>query len=101
MSRSPHRWSAVIQPSPPDLQTSNVNISSTRKDDGPITGYAVNQGLTAKIRNLPKGGALISAAIAAGGDAARLNGVSFAIEDDAALLVEARKNAFADARGKA
>ena len=58
-------------------------------------------GLTAKVRDLPKAGALISAAIAAGGDAARLNGVSFAIEDDAALLVEARKKAFANARAKA
>ncbi len=84
-----------------DLQTSNVTVSSTRKEDGPITGYVVNQGLTAKIRNLPKGGALMSAAIAAGGDASRLNGVSFAIEDDAALLVDARKKAFADARKKA
>lgn len=84
-----------------DLQTSNAGIEATRKDDGPITGYRVNQGLTAKIRNLPKGGELLSAAIAAGGDAARLNGVSFAIEDDAALLAQARKKAFANARTKA
>lgn len=84
-----------------DLQTSNVNISSTRKDNGTVTGYSVNQGLSAKIRNLARAGGLLSAAIAAGGDAARLNGVSFAIEDDAALLVEARKKAFADARAKA
>ena len=84
-----------------DLQTSNVGIGSIRKDDGKITGYTVNQGLTAKIRNIPKAGPVMSAAIAAGGDAARLNGVSFAIENDAALLSEARKKAFADARAKA
>jgi uncharacterized protein len=84
-----------------DLQTSNVTISSTRKDDGAITGYTVTQGLTAKIRKLAQGGALISAAVTAGGDAARLNGVSFAIENDTALLAEARKKAFADARAKA
>ncbi|WP_250030022.1 SIMPL domain-containing protein [Paractinoplanes maris] len=84
-----------------DLQTSNVSVTSTRKDDGSITGYTVNQGLTAKIRKLSRGGALMSAAIAAGGDAARLNGVSFGIENDAALLAEARKKAFADARAKA
>ncbi len=84
-----------------DLQTSNAGIGATRNDGGKITGYTVNQGLTAKIRNLPRAGSLMSAAIAAGGDAARLNGVSFAVEDNAALLTQARKKAFADARAKA
>ena len=84
-----------------DLQTSNATVVSTRKDDGTITGYTANQGLTAKIRKLKRGGALLSAALTAAGDAARLNGVSFAIEDDAALLAEARRKAFADARTKA
>jgi uncharacterized protein YggE len=84
-----------------DLQTSNMGISPTRNDDEVVTGYTVSQGLTAKVRNLPQAGALMSAAIAAGGDAARLNGVSFVIEDDAALLAEARRKAFADARRKA
>jgi uncharacterized protein YggE len=84
-----------------DLQTSNVGVSSRMNDDRQIVGYTVNQGITAKTRDLPKAGALMSTAIAAGGDAARLNGVTFGIEDDAALLAEARKKAFADARGKA
>ncbi|MFC7534001.1 SIMPL domain-containing protein [Actinoplanes sp. GCM10030250] len=84
-----------------DLQTSNVSINTKQDDDQKVTGYTVVQGLTAKIRELPRAGEVISAATAAGGDAARLNGVSYAIEDDAALLTDARKKAFADARGKA
>lgn len=84
-----------------DLQTSNVSITSRLDDDQDVLGYTVSQGLTAKIRDLPRAGALISAAIAAGGDAARLNGVSFAVEHDGALLAEARRKAFADARDKA
>lgn len=84
-----------------DLQTSDVGITTRHDDNQQIVGYTVSQGLTAKIRNLPQAGAVISAAIAAGGDAARLNGVSFAIEDDAALLAEARRRAFAEARAKA
>jgi uncharacterized protein YggE len=84
-----------------DLQTANVSINATSDDSGKITGYSVNQGLTATIRNLPKAGAMMTAAITAGGDAARLNGVSFAIEKNTALIAEARKKAFADARGKA
>jgi uncharacterized protein len=83
-----------------DLQTSNVSIGSKVNDHQEIIGYTVNQGLTAKIRNLPRAGALMTAAVAAGGDAARLNGATFTIENDAALLAEARKKAFADARGK-
>jgi len=74
-----------------DLQTSNISIVPKLNDKQAIAGYTVSQALTAKIRNLPHAGELMSAAIAAGGDAARLNGVSFAIENDAALLTEARK----------
>jgi uncharacterized protein len=84
-----------------DLQTSVFSVGSKVNDDQTITGYTVRQGLTVKIRNLPRAGELMSAAIAAGGDAARLNGVSFAIENDGALLAEARRKAFADARQKA
>ncbi|MEU8665179.1 SIMPL domain-containing protein [Actinoplanes philippinensis] len=84
-----------------DLQTTNISVSSTSDDDGKVTGYSVNQGLNATIRDLTKAGTLMTAAIAAGGDAARLNGVSFTIEKNATLLAEARKKAFADARSKA
>jgi uncharacterized protein YggE len=84
-----------------DLQTSNLSISSRANDAQAIIGYTVNQGLTVKIRKLRRAGELLSAAIAAGRDAARLNGVSFAIDNDAALLAEARRKAFADARQKA
>jgi uncharacterized protein YggE len=84
-----------------DLQTSNLSIGPKMNQAQAIVGYIVNQGLTVKIRNLRRAGELLSAAIAAGGDAARLNGVSLAIDNDAALLARARRNAFADARQKA
>ncbi|MFI5843179.1 SIMPL domain-containing protein [Catenuloplanes sp. NPDC051500] len=84
-----------------DLQTSNVAVGATENDDKKVVGYTASQGLTATIRDLPGAGALLSTAVAAGGDAARLTGVSFSIEDSAGLLAEARKRAFADARDKA
>jgi uncharacterized protein len=84
-----------------DLQTANASIQPTYGRQGRIVGYAVNEGLTAKIRTTSDAGALITAAIAAGGDAARLSGVSFEIEQDDALLAAARRNAFADAQAKA
>jgi uncharacterized protein len=84
-----------------DLQTSSLSIGPKMNQAQVIIGYIVSQGLTVKIRNLRRAGELLSAAIAAGGDAARLNGVSLAIDNDAALLATARRNAFADARRKA
>ncbi|HWS34543.1 MAG TPA: SIMPL domain-containing protein, partial [Actinoplanes sp.] len=84
-----------------DLQTSNVDITTKTDDKGKITGYTVNQGITATVRNLAKAGALIADAVRAGGDAARLSGVAFTIGDDTGLLAEARRKAFADARAKA
>jgi len=84
-----------------DLQTSAFSVGSKVDDHQAITGYTATEGLTAKIRELPRAGQVMSAAIAAGGDAARLNGVSFAIDNDAALLAKARRGAFADARRKA
>ncbi|MEV0903058.1 SIMPL domain-containing protein [Actinoplanes sp. NPDC049802] len=84
-----------------DLQTSGADISARRDDKGKLTGYTVIQGLTARIRNLDRAGATLTETVTAGGDAARLNGVSFAVDDDTALLAEARKRAFADAEAKA
>jgi uncharacterized protein len=84
-----------------DLQTSDVGIHSTHGKQGAITGYAVNEGLTARIRTISEAGSLIAAGVAAGGDAARLLGVSFEIEKDDALVAEARRKAFADAQAKA
>jgi hypothetical protein len=83
------------------MQTANVEIFPRYKRGGGISGYQVSHQLTVKIRQLDKAGATLSAAVDAGGNAARLFGVSFTIEDDSALLAEARKKAFSDAKAKA
>ena len=84
-----------------DLQTSDVGINPTHGRRGAITGYAVNEGLTARIRTISEAGSLITAGVAAGGDAARLLGVSIEVEKDDELLATARRKAFADAQAKA
>ncbi len=86
---------------PADLQTSQVDIESVQNDAGQVTGYTVSESLTAKIRSIPRAGTILAAAVAAGGNAARLSGVSFVVERNDALLAEARRKAFADARAKA
>jgi uncharacterized protein YggE len=84
-----------------DLQTSDVSLTSSADDQGRPNGYTVNEQLTAKLRDLSRAGRTISDAVAAGGNAARLQGVSFDLEDNAALLQKARDAAFADAERKA
>ena len=53
------------------------------------------------LKNITTAGATISDLVAAGGDAARLQGVAFGLDDDAALRAKARELAFADARAAA
>jgi uncharacterized protein len=84
-----------------DIQTAGIDIYPRYARGGAISGYQVSHQLTVKIRDLAKAGAIISAAVDAGGNAARLSGVSFAIEDDDTLLAQARRQAFADAKAKA
>jgi uncharacterized protein YggE len=66
-----------------------------------VTGYQAQQQLTVTMHDVSRAGEQIGAAVAAGGDAARLSGLTFRIDDDSALLTEARRNAFADAKAKA
>lgn len=68
--------------------------------EGP-NGYDVFQSLSVKLRNLDDAGAAISDAAAAGGNATRINGVSFEFSDSDALLEDARERAFAAAKEKA
>ena len=85
-----------------DVQTASVRVDPRYDDKGQrITGYVVTQDVRVTVRDLRKAGATMSAAVAAGGDAARLHGVAFELEDDEALRREARDAAFADAKAKA
>lgn len=85
-----------------DLQTAGVQVHPRYDDRGrQVTGYVVTETVSVTVRDLDSAGATMSAAVEAGGDAARLSGVSLALEDDEDLLAAARERAFAHARGKA
>jgi hypothetical protein len=84
-----------------DLQTADVQVGPTYDNRGKPNGYQVTETLTAKLRNLGKAGKTIGDAVAAGGSEAVLQGLSFALEDNARLLSQARDAAFADAQAKA
>jgi uncharacterized protein YggE len=84
-----------------DMQTADVSLYPSYTNKGVPNGYTVNESLTVKLRNLARAGKTIGDAVIAGGNAARVQGVSFALEDNAALLDQARDAAYGDAKKKA
>jgi hypothetical protein len=85
-----------------DLQTAGIEIYPRYDDNGArITGYQASQRLAVTFRDIGRAGDLLGKAVSAGGDAARLSGLSFRIDDDSALLADARRKAFDDAEAKA
>jgi uncharacterized protein len=85
-----------------DLQTAGLDIYPQYSNDGrTVTGYQASQDLTVTFRDVDKAGGLISKAVSAGGDAVRMSGLSFRIDDDSTLLADARGKAFDDAKSKA
>jgi hypothetical protein len=87
-----------------DLATSGLTLQPDYRSDGSrqvIDGYSATESLTAKLRDLHRAGHAITAASTAGGNAVAIDGVSFQLADDKALLASARTAAFADAKAKA
>jgi uncharacterized protein len=88
-----------------DLQTTNLqvqpNYSYPSNGNPVLDGYVVSESLSAKLRDLRRAGGLISAATAAGGNAARVDGIGLDLEDTGSLVSAARDKAVADARSKA
>ena len=84
-----------------DVQTTGLNVYPAYDNKGRIDGYQVSEQVRVVLRDLGRAGRTIGAAVQAGGDAARLQGVSFSLEDNARLLAQARDAAYADARTKA
>ncbi len=66
-----------------------------------LRGFVVNNLVTAKIRNIDDTGRLIDAALAEGGDLARVENLRFTIDDPSELEEQARKEAIDEARRKA
>lgn len=62
-----------------------------------VSGYATTHRLTVEVEELHRLGQLLSAAVAAAGDSARLEGVTLSVRDSGALAATARDRAWADA----
>lgn len=86
-----------------DMQTAWVAVTPLRAPDGgrAIQGYRVVNRLSVSLRELDQVGRLLDEAIAAGGDAIRLQGIGFELENADAARQQARAAAVEDARTKA
>ncbi len=66
-----------------------------------LVGYVVSNFASIKVRDLDAVGPVIDDVAEAGGDLARINGISFTVEDPKPFMEELRKEAFQEARAKA
>lgn len=85
-----------------DLQTSRLSVSPTQDPtSGRITGYEVENMLTATLRDVDRAGAVIDAAGAAAGDAVRVQRLDFSVADDSGVRAQARADAVRKAQDQA
>ncbi len=75
--------------------------ASAYTDGSSRSRHIARFGLTATVRDVARAGALLSDALAAAGEAGRMNGMSFGHSDPSALYADAQTKAMVDARERA
>lgn len=88
------------------IQTQQVTLTPDYSNPVPggssqISGYRATNSLRVDITDLTKASSVLEVAVEAGGNATRISNVSFVIDDDSELVVNAREQAFKDARDRA
>jgi len=84
-----------------DIQTADLSVQPAYDNDGKVMGYEASNTVSVRIRDLTKAGAIVDAAAAEVGDDIRVQGITFSIDDDSALLAAARTKATKRARAQA
>lgn len=85
-----------------DLRTTGLSLNPVYDEKGQrIIGYSASNAVAVTLRDLSKAGAVIDAAADAAGDATRLNGLDFAIDDTSDLYAAARMDAVRRATAQA
>ena len=75
--------------------------ASAYTEGGTRTRHVARFGLTATVREVARAGELLSTALAAAGEAGRLNGMSFDHSDSSNLVADAQRQAMTDAHARA
>ncbi len=86
-----------------DISTTNVTLQPQYGggDTPSIIAYQASNSIDVKIRNLNTASQTLGLIGTTGGDATRINSVSYAIDDDSQLVRDARTRAFDDAKDRA
>jgi uncharacterized protein YggE len=91
-----------------DIATQFFNISPQYGPSQPadrglptIIGYTLSNQVTIKVRQVDNISTVLDGAIGAGGNAMRVNGITFTVDEPERYEAEARDLAVADARGRA
>jgi uncharacterized protein YggE len=86
-----------------DISTTTVTLQPQYggSDNTVIVGYQSSNSIDVKVRKVETGPQVLGVITTTGGDATRINSVSYSIEDDSQLVKDARGRAFADAKDRA
>jgi len=86
-----------------DIQTRSVSLYPNYSPDttNKIIGYQLSNQVAICIRDINKASAIIDTAVKAGGNATRVQGINFAIDNPEPTLAKARDLAYANAKIKA
>jgi hypothetical protein len=84
-----------------DLTSGSISLWPRHEEHGKLAGYAADLRMSARLRELTEAGTLISRVVAAGGEPARLHGLSFEHSEPAGLVAAARAAAWRDAEASA
>ena len=77
----------------PEYERQEVVTNGVRSSIRVLTGYRVSNTAIIKVRDLDEVGTIIDEVVAAGGDATRINGIDFSIEDASAYTTQLREDA--------
>ena len=85
-----------------DISTTEVSLQPQYDSSGgTITGYRADNSIRVKIHPADSASHVLAVIVGTGGDATRINSVSYSIADDSQLVKDARAHAFADAKDRA
>lgn len=84
-----------------DVSTTSVSLQPQYGDNSAITGYRASNSIKVTMREIDVAPATLAIIVNVGGNAARINGISYSIDDDSALVSDARARAFTDAENRA
>ena len=84
-----------------DISTTTVTLQPQYGENSVVTGYRAGNSISVTLRELDAASETLATIVAAGGNATRINSVSYSIDDDSTLVSDARARAFNDARSRA